>query len=100
MIVSKKSIVKSTSPEHERPGRVRRWTETKRIPCRRRHTTATTTFQDIIIHPMTTPVLKVQFLVELQVAGGAALSRDEGRWIGIPLGIVGGSMIGCQIDGG
>ena len=31
---------------------------------------------------------------------GAALSRDEGRWWAIPLGIVGGTMVGCQIDGG
>ena len=33
-------------------------------------------------------------------AGGAALSRDEGNFIGIPLGIVAGALIGCQIDGG
>ena len=33
-------------------------------------------------------------------AGGAALSRDEGMFIGIPLGIVGGALIGCQLDGG
>lgn len=31
---------------------------------------------------------------------GAALSRKEGRLWAIPLGIVGGSMVGCQIDGG
>ena len=31
---------------------------------------------------------------------GAALSRKEGRWWSIPLGVVGGSMIGCQVDGG
>ena len=31
---------------------------------------------------------------------GAALSRGDGRWWAIPLGIVGGSMVGCQIDGG
>lgn len=31
---------------------------------------------------------------------GAALSRDEGRWWAIPLGVVTGSMIGCQVDGG
>ena len=31
---------------------------------------------------------------------GAALSRGNGRWWAIPLGIVGGSMVGCQIDGG
>lgn len=31
---------------------------------------------------------------------GAALSRGDGRWWSIPLGIVGGSMVGCQVDGG
>ena len=31
---------------------------------------------------------------------GAGLSRDEGNLIGIPLGIVGGSILGCSLDGG
>jgi len=31
---------------------------------------------------------------------GAVLSRGDGRWWAIPLGIVGGSMVGCQVDGG
>ena len=31
---------------------------------------------------------------------GAAASRGDGRLWAIPLGIVGGSMVGCQIDGG
>jgi len=31
---------------------------------------------------------------------GAAASRGDGRWWAIPLGIVGGSMVGCQMDGG
>ena len=31
---------------------------------------------------------------------GAVLSRGEGRWWAIPTGIVGGAMLGCQIDGG
>ena len=41
--------------------------------------------------------LRVQFL-----GGGigAALSQDEGRWWAIPLGVVTGSAIGCDIDGG
>ena len=33
-------------------------------------------------------------------AAGAALSRDEGRWWAIPLGVVTGSAIGCDMDGG
>jgi len=31
---------------------------------------------------------------------GAAASRGDGRYWAIPLGIVGGAMVGCQIDGG
>ena len=31
---------------------------------------------------------------------GAAASRGDGRFWAIPLGIVGGAMVGCQIDGG
>ena len=31
---------------------------------------------------------------------GAAASRGDGRWWAIPLGVVGGSMLGCQVDGG
>ena len=31
---------------------------------------------------------------------GAAASRGDGRYWAIPLGIVGGALVGCQIDGG
>tara|TARA_B100002019_G_scaffold130222_1_gene111940 strand:+ start:262 stop:693 length:432 start_codon:yes stop_codon:yes gene_type:complete len=31
---------------------------------------------------------------------GAALSRKEGRLWAIPTGIVGGALVGCQMDGG
>jgi hypothetical protein len=31
---------------------------------------------------------------------GAAASRGDGRLWAIPLGIVGGAMVGCQVDGG
>ena len=87
----------------ERPGRVRRWTETKRIPCRRRppRRAPRPPFQDQVIREDDNSCIEGAILGGIAgAAGGAALSRDEGRWIGIPLGIVGGSMIGCQIDGG
>lgn len=83
----------------ERPGRVRRWTETKRIPCRNR----TQAPRGGHYHPPVDDNSCIEGAILGGIAGaagGAALSRDEGRWIGIPLGIVGGSMIGCQIDGG
>ena len=31
---------------------------------------------------------------------GAAASRQDGRLWAIPLGIVSGAMVGCQVDGG
>ena len=50
---------------------------------------------------MTTPVSKEQFSVESPVVVLVRpLSRGDGRWWAIPLGIVGGSIVGCQIDGG
>ena len=82
----------------DRRGRVRSWTEKVKVPCE----------QDYGVtghgeHPPMDDNSCVEGSVLGGIAGaaaGAALSRDEGRWIGIPLGIVGGSMIGCQIDGG
>ena len=36
------------------------------------------------------------------LGGGAAaaMSRGDGRWWAIPLGVVTGSAIGCDLDGG
>ena len=85
----------------DNPGYVKSWKETIEYPC-------------------TTPdrgtrrqVIERQYEVDDndctdgKVAGailgggvGAALSRDEGRWWAIPLGVVTGSAIGCDIDGG
>ena len=89
-----------------RPGRVRRWTEQKEVPCYNSGHEVTTQ-----PYPRPRPVrqgpVDDNSCIEGSIlggiagaAGGAALSRDEGLFIGIPLGIVAGSMIGCQIDGG
>ena len=88
-----------------RPGRVRRWTEQKEVPC---YNNDEVTIQP---YPLPRPVRQAPVddnsCIEGSIlggiagaAGGAALSRDEGLFIGIPLGIVAGSLIGCQIDGG
>ena len=81
----------------ERPGRVRRWTDKVKVPCEDHGVTGHGQ------HPPMDDNSCIEGSVLGGIAGaaaGAALSRDEGLWIGIPLGIVGGSMIGCQIDGG
>ena len=82
-------------------GYVRSWTETKEVPCRRKPMTAL---------PRTEPSPPpednnscVEGSILGGILGGAAggvLSTQE-NWIwAIPGGIVGGSMLGCQIDGG
>ena len=82
------------------PGYVRRWTDKVRTPCR---------YRDGYDGPQHTfgESFDDNSCIEGSVLGGiaggalgAGLSRDEGNLIGIPLGIVGGALIGCQIDGG
>ena len=86
------------------PGYVRSWKETIELPCENNSAT--------IIRPRRTVVERHYEVddndcTDGKIAGGilggglgAALSRGDGRWWAIPLGVVGGSMIGCDIDGG
>ena len=84
----------------EDPGFIRTFNELIEVPCRSK---------------ISNPIIKRETVVEYddndctdgKVAGavlggglGAAISRGEGRWWAIPTGIVAGSMIGCDIDGG
>ena len=87
-----------------RPGRVRRWTENVEVPCQRPQRPQYNPRPQA--RPQPAPVddnscIEGAILGGLAGgAGGAALSRDEGNFIGIPLGIIGGVLIGCQLDGG
>ena len=85
----------------DNPGYVKSWKETIEYPC---NTPDIGTRRQVI-----EKVRKVDDndCTDGKVAGailgggvGAALSRDEGRWWAIPLGVVTGSAIGCDIDGG
>lgn len=80
------------------PGYVKTWHDTIEVPCNRTRTT--------VIRERT-PSPDGNECIEGSVLGGilgggaaAAISQGDGRWWAIPLGIVGGSMIGCDIDGG
>tara|TARA_B100000902_G_scaffold159171_1_gene155083 strand:- start:387 stop:788 length:402 start_codon:yes stop_codon:yes gene_type:complete len=86
------------------PGYVRSWKETVEFPCRRFHTssetrksTVTRTYEEYDTNDCSEGTLAGGLL-----GGGiaAAISRGDGRWWAIPTGIVAGSMIGCDIDGG
>ena len=80
----------------DRPGRVRRWTETKEVPCKGgRHST------------YTPPNVDDNSCVEGAILGGivgggtgAVLSQGDGRWWAIPLGVLVGSTVGCDMAGG
>ena len=77
------------------PGYVKKWEETVEVPC-----------------PGVNSVNnKHEFdnndCSEGTIAGGilggglaTAISRGKDRWWAIPAGVIGGSMVGCEIDGG
>ena len=86
----------------ENPGRIRTWFEEKEVPCRK---PSRPTIQP---YPLPEPEpTDDNSCVEGSIIGGilggglgGVLSNQE-NWIwSIPSGVVGGAMIGCQIDGG
>ena len=85
----------------DNPGYVKSWKETIEYPC---NTPNKGTRRQVIERQYE---VDDNDCTDGKVAGailgggvGAALSRDEGRWWAIPLGVVTGSAIGCDIDGG
>ena len=85
----------------DNPGYVKSWKETIEYPCNEPDTTT----RRQVIQKM--EEVDENDCTDGKVAGailgggvGAALSRDEGRWWAIPLGVVTGSAIGCDLDGG
>ena len=88
------------------PGYVRSWKETIEVPCEypssastppstyRRHVTV---YEDVDTNDCSEGTVAGGLL-----GGGLAGfgSRGKDRWWAIPAGIIGGSMIGCAMDGG
>ena len=81
--------------------------ERKRVPCGRRYIPQTAPHYHYEEEHPNMGNVDNNSCVEGSIIGGilgggagAAASRGDGRWWAIPLGIVGGSMVGCQIDGG
>lgn len=78
------------------PGYVKSYRERVKVPCERHHHAPQKQHQ-------TDDNSCIEGSILGGIAGGgagAALSRKEGRLWAIPLGIVGGALVGCQIDGG
>jgi len=78
------------------PGYVKTFRERVAVPCERHHHAPQKQHQ-------TDDNSCIEGSILGGIAGGglgAAASRGDGRYWAIPLGIVGGAMVGCQIDGG
>lgn len=82
-----------------RRGYVRRWKETKRIRCNRNGGRVRRNRSYYHYTSNNNSCVNGAIIGGLIGGGsGAALSRDEGRYWAIPLGIITGSAIGCHID--
>ncbi len=88
------------------PGYVRSWKETIEVPCEP-HSSASTPPSTYRRHVTVYEDVDTNDCSEGTVAGGLLGgglagfgSRGKDRWWAIPTGIVGGAMVGCQMDGG
>ena len=77
------------------PGYVKKWEETVEVPCPGEQTTNIN--QEFDNNDCS----------EGTIAGGilggglaTAISRGKDRWWAIPAGVIGGSLVGCEVDGG
>ena len=85
------------------PGYVKSWNETLEVPCngdtaeRRVYKRHVTVYENVDTNDCSEGTVAGGLL-----GGGLAGfgSRGKDRWWAIPAGIIGGSMIGCAIDGG
>ena len=84
----------------DNPGYIKTYNETVAIPCNRKRKTK-------VIQQDTTVQYDNNDCSDGKIAGAilgggaaAAMSRGDGRWWAIPLGVVTGSAIGCDLDGG
>ena len=82
-------------------GYVRTWNETKEVPCRKPPMTAIPRTEPAPAPQDNNSCLEGSILGGISGGAAGGVLSTQKNWIwSIPLGIVGGSMLGCQIDGG
>ena len=81
----------------DNPGYIKTYNETVEVPCSNRSSVIRETTVQYDNNDCTDGKIAGALL-----GGGAAaaMSRGDGRWWAIPLGVVTGSAIGCDLDGG
>ena len=81
----------------DNPGYIKTYNETVEVPCSNRSSVIRETTVQYDNNDCTDGKIAGALL-----GGGAAaaMSRGDGRWWAIPLGVVTGSAIGCELDGG
>ena len=89
------------------PGYVKSWKDTLEVTCEDPSVSGTTRPHTYRRHVTVYEDVDTNDCSEGTVAGGllggglaTAISRGKDRWWAIPLGIVGGASLGCQVDGG
>ena len=77
------------------PGYVKKWEETVEVPCPGGN--SLTNINEFDNNDCSEGTLAGAIL-----GGGlaTAISRGKDRWWAIPAGVIGGSIVGCEIDGG
>ena len=90
--------------DEDDPGYVKSWKETIEFPCDNTEASISTPKRTVVetYREVDDNDCSEGTLIGGLLGGGLAGfgSRGKDRWWAIPTGIVGGSMIGCQIDGG
>jgi hypothetical protein len=84
------------------PGYINSWYDTVEVPCwRNRPVRPSRPIYQREPSPDGNECIEGSILGGILGGGAAAaISQGDGRWWAIPLGVVGGSVIGCDIDGG
>ena len=87
---------------HRKPGYIRTFKERVKVPCRNQARVTQPTYRSAPPQRFDNNDCSDGTFMGGILGGGLAtsISRGKDRWWAIPAGIFGGSMLGCQIDGG